>query len=266
MHVTTTGANAYDHYLLVGATKGDMTLHVAQINSSDGSLNEVANADLVGFPIQFDVGVVNNRIFIASADSLAGLNVYEFVPPNAIEYVGNIPGNFSRAIMRGPAPFPGLFAHRVVSLSPAQSYIDIYDTKWFTQGGSPLLAKSLPHFGGGGYHGYGMEAFVQSSGGAITAYVYREIGGTPDGSLHTDKLDISCIAADPTAPPIPLAVMTNLSSQAPGRDGVTSYFGDKWSIADGSVSYAPITELDWDFHNTGTFTPEKSRPARVWAA
>ena len=252
MHVATSG---YNQYLLVGTTKSDMTLHVAQIDPSSGSLSEVASGSLVGWPIQFDVGVVNDQIFITSAESVAGLNVYEFVPPNSIQYVGNIPGNYQRAIMRGPQPFPGIFAHRVVSLNPAQSYIDIFDTKWLTQGGSPLLAKSIQHFGApGGLRGYGVEAYVQSSGGTITAYLYREIGGYPDGNVHTDKIDISCIAADPTAPPIPFAAMTNLSSVARG-DGV-NYYGDNWSIADASVSYVPITELDWDFHNTGTFTPE----------
>ena len=124
-----------------------MTLHVAEINTNSGSLTEVASGSHAGRPIQLDVAVVNDQIFITSAEGTAGLNVYEFVPPNSIQYVRNITGNYQRAIMRGPQPFPGIFAHRVVSIKPAQSYVDIYDTKWLTQGGTPLLAKSIQHFG-----------------------------------------------------------------------------------------------------------------------
>lgn len=251
-------AGSYDQYVLVGTTRTDSKLHIAEISQANGSLTEVATGDLQSWPIQFDVGVVNNRIFIVSADGSAGINLYEFTPPNLIQHVGGISGTYLRAFLRGPAgqPFPGLFVHR--SVSGSESYIDVYDTKWFTQGGSPLLAKSLRHFGASDpFHGSGFEVLVQSgAGGTLTAYLYRELGGYPLGSLHTDKIDISCIAADPNAPPIPFAVMTNLSAQARGG-AVTNYYGDKWSIADASVSYVPITELDWDFHYTGSFVPEK---------
>ncbi len=254
VHVTT---STYDEYILVGATKGVTSqFHVAEITQSNGALSEVASGNIQNFPIQFDVGVVNDRIFIVSAEGGSGLDVYEFVPAtNSIVHVNEISGTYYRAILRGPQPFPALFLHR--SVGGNESYIDIYDTKWFTQGGSPLLAKSLRHFGAPGipYKGYGIEALVRQEGSNLMAYLYRELGGYPDPGLHTDQINISCIAADPNAPPIPFASLTNLSSAARG-DGI-NYYGDKWSLTDTSVSYSPITELDWDFHYTGSFAAEK---------
>jgi PKD repeat protein len=248
-------AGGYDQYVLVGATKGDKTLHVAEINPTTGALTEVASTPLVGFPIQFDVGVVNGEIFIVSAEGTSGLQIYQFTPPNLLQNVNSMSGVYYRAALRGPAPFPALITHRYVSGS--ETYIDIHDTKWLTQGGTPLRAKSLRHVGAA-YHGYGFEALVTQSGPTLTAYLYRQFGGFPVGALHTDKLDISCIAADPTAPPIPYAAMTNLSAASrPSPENAKNYFGDKWAIADASVSYKPITELDWDFHRTGSFAAEK---------
>lgn len=247
----------YDKYLLVGATYADLTLHVAEIDGFSGVPTEVASAPLqpVGnavFASQLEIAVVNNRIFLFAAQLAGGLQVYEFQPPNAVLFAGSIAGTMKRVAVRGPAPFPALFVHRSVSAS--ESYIDIYDTKWLTQGGSPLLAKSLQHVGAS-YSGTGFEALVTQVGAVLTAYLYRERAGYPAGVMHTDKIDVSCIAADPTAPPIPYATMINLSSQARG-DGI-NYYGDKWQIQDSSVSYQPITEVDWDFHNTGAFVAEK---------
>ncbi len=247
-------AGSYSAHLLVGATKADMTLHVAEIDSN-GNLNEVANGSLVGFPIQFDVGVINGEIFVVSAEGSAGMSVYKFTPPSSLTFAGSMSGTFYRALLRGPAPFPALLTHKWIA--NGESYVDIHDTKWITEGGSPIRAAHLRQEGSTSppYKGKGFEALVQQTGSTVTAYVYREVQGYPLFSLHTDKIDISCIAADPNAPPIPFALMSNLSSVARG-DGL-NFYGDKWQLQDASVSYAPVTELDWDFHYTGTFGAEK---------
>ncbi len=250
LHVSIPG---YDQDLLVGSTVSDMTLHVAEVNPSTGAATEVASGALTASPVQLEIGVVNGRIFIFSGESTGGgLRVYEFQPPNALLDAGNIPGDFRRVAVRGPAPFPVLLGHRYVSGS--ESYIDIYDTKWLTQGGSPLLGKSLRHIGAtdASYRGSGFEALVKQVNGNLIAYLYRETSTTPQMSIHTDQIDISCLAADPTAPPIANAIMTNLTAVQQGRSA--SYFGDQWELKDASVSYQPLTNIQWDI-NTGAAGP-----------
>jgi len=250
MHVSVPG---YDKYLLVGSTVSDLKIHVAEINASTGTASEVASGNLTASPVQLDIGIVNGRIFIFSGESTGGgLRVYEFQPPNALLDAGHIAGDFRRVAVRGPAPFPILFGHRY--LSGSESYIDIYDTKWLTQGGTPLLGKSLRHIGAtdAAYRGSGFEALVEQVGGSLIAYLYREISTVPQQSIHTDKVDISCLAADPTAPPIANALMTNLSAVQQGRSA--SYFGDKWELEDASVSYQPLTNISWDINSApGSF-------------
>ena len=148
--------------------------------------------------------------------------------------------------------------------SSTTSYVDIFDTadhrgRLADPGGAPVSRRQHePQFKGKGF-----EALVQQTGSIIADRVYREVqnyeGGNPRFKIYTDKIDVSCIAADPNAPPIPFAIMTNLSASAPpvGRGDGINYHGDKWSIQDASVSYAPITERDWDFHNIGPFVAEK---------
>ena len=253
-------AGNYNKHVLVGATPGAPgTLHWAEINETNGNLTEMANTTMVNFPIQMDVGVINGEIFVVAAEGTSGLNVYKFTPPSTLQYVAGMAGTYFRAFLRGPQPFPALLTN--TKTSSTTSYVDIFDTKWITEGGSPIRAAHLFHEGNTNpqFKGKGFEALVQQTGSTVTAYVYREVqnyeGGNPRFKIYTDKIDVSCIAADPNAPPIPFAIMTNLSAQARG-DG-TNYHGDKWQIQDASVSYAAITELDWDFHNVGAFAAEK---------
>ncbi len=129
-------------------------------------------------------------------------------------------GTYFRAFLRGPQPFPALLTN--TKTSSTTSYIDIFDTKWITEGGSPVRAAHLFHEGNTTppYKGKGFEALVQQTGSTVTAYVYREVQNYQDGNprfqIHTDTIDVSCIAADPDAPPIPFAIMTNLSGSAAG--------------------------------------------------
>ncbi len=125
----------------------------------------------------------------------------------------------------------------------------------------PLLAKSVPHLGGGvGVQGAGFEANVVPSGSALTAYLYRELLPTDDEPyIRTDKIDISCIAADPDAPPVAVATMTNLSALTrPSPENTKNYHGDKWQLKDSTVSYAPLTNLEWDIRTgaSGPFVPD----------
>ncbi len=255
-HVT---VPAYDKYLLVGATSGDSRMHVAEINTSSGTANEVASAPFGSMPDSIDVGVVNGRIFIFSAEGNDGTRVYEFQPPNVLMAAGTIAGDSTHVIVRGPQPFPALFI-----LQGAPSVIEIYDTKWLTQGGAPLLAKTIAHGAAsdGAFIGEGFEALVQQQGASVIAYLYRELSAPPPGlpavqsKIHTRKIDISCIAADPTAPPVANAVLTNLSAAArPSPENTKSYYGDKWSIEDFSVSFQPLTNIQWDIITPGPSGP-----------
>ena len=194
---------------------------------SSGTVTEVASGAISGaFPNFLDLAVVNGQIFVFTAGN-GGLKVYSYAPPNSnLAEVGSIAGAFLHLKVRGPQPFPAIFLHRQGSGGP--SSIEIYDTKWLTQGGSPLLAKSVSH---AGVLGNGFEAFVQQNGAVVTAYLYRVVSGNPEYSVRTDKIDISCIAADPTAPPVPLASMTNLSAAVrPAPENTKNYYGDRWQI------------------------------------
>lgn len=243
-HVSVPG---YDKYLLVGTTTD--TIHVAEINTSTGNLTEVAQGALLNTPSNMDVAAVNGHIFIFSAE-FSGLQVYEYLfGTGQVSHKATIAGNFKKVIVRGPQPFPALLGHRQVGGS--ESWIDFYNTNWLTEGGSPVTIKSLKHKGASGiaFLGQGFEALVTQSGPTLTAYLYREVATSPEASIHTDQVDISCIAADPTAPPIPSATMTNLSAATrTSPENGKNYFGDKWHIKDSSFSFLPITELDWDFH------------------
>ncbi len=245
----------YDAYILVGTTP-DLVMHVAEINAATGALTEVASGAAIANPQQMDIATVNGQIFIFAAEGAAGTQVLKYDPvAGTVSQVHLFSGNARRAIVRGPQPFPGLFIH---SGDASASSIDVYDTKWLTQGGSPLHARSIPGFGssdGAHYINYGFEALVQASGSTLTAYLYRELVPPPPGlptvesPMRTDTFDISCIDADPNAPPVNSAAITDLTAQAQGR--TTYYYGDKFSLSDQSVSYAPIDTISWDINLPG---------------
>lgn len=252
-HVSISG---YDKYLLIGVDK-NKALHVGEINTSSGIVTEVATGATTSTPSYLETDVVNGQIFIFSAEGASGLRVYKFQPPSTLTLQGTINTNVQRVKARGPQPFPVLFTFR--TNADSTSFIDVYDTKWLTQGGQPILAQSVPHKGATDhqYIGSGFEALVQQNGGTLTAYLYREVVTSPENSVHTDKIDVSCLAADPTAPPVPLASMTNVSASGrPAPENGKNYFGDKWHIVDSSISFLPITQVDWDFHYTGTYGAE----------
>ena len=161
-HVVIAG---YDKHVLVGATPGSPgTLHWAEINETNGNLTEMANTTMVNFPIQMDVGVINGEIFVVAAEGSSGLNVYKFTPPSTLQYVAGMAGTYFRAFLRGPQPFPALLTN--TKTSSTTSYVDIFDTKWITEGGSPVRAAHLFHEGNTNpqFKGKGFEALVQQTG------------------------------------------------------------------------------------------------------
>ena len=96
----------------------DQVLHVAEINASNGNVSEVATAPTQSIASQVEVSVVNNRIFVFSAEGSAGLNVYEFVPPSTLAHVATIALDARRLAVRGPAAVPGPLRPQVPGLEP----------------------------------------------------------------------------------------------------------------------------------------------------
>ncbi len=177
-HVSVPG---YDKYILVGTTS-DLVLHLAEINAATGALTEVASGAVVTNPSQMDIATVNGQIFIFAAEGAAGTQVLKYDPTSGtVSQVHLFSGNSRRVVVRGPQPFPGLFIH---SGDASSSSIDVYDTKWLTEGGSPLHARSIPGFGssdGAHYINYGFEVLVKATGSTLTAYLYRELVPPPPG-------------------------------------------------------------------------------------
>jgi hypothetical protein len=247
-------ASAYDELLLLGATPGSSssTIRVARINPSSGSASELATVSASGYPISLAFGVVNGRIFIFSAEGAQGLRIYEFSPSQfggTITPAGSIPGNFDLLVVKGNQ-FPVIFAHRKVS--SIQSFIDVYDTKFLVQGGTFQLAYSLPHFSSTASFRPGLEAVVKSNAGLLTAYVYRQANAAAVGEearIITDVLDLTCISADQTAPPLASATLANLSAaQRSGTEATKNYFGDRWRAQNSSASAVALDQIQWDLN------------------
>jgi hypothetical protein len=185
-HVVT---STYDHSVLVGTTSSDLSLHLAEINETTGALTEVAAAPVLSrMPLGLDIAAVNDRIFIFSSEGNQGLKVYKFTPPGLLAPAGAIAGTFGRIAVRGVAPFPILFAHRTVSAN--ESYVDVYDTRWLTEGSAPVRTAAVRHLGAPGVlFTDGFEVLVAGTSG----YLYRQTYTTPEMSIRTDVLDLSCM-------------------------------------------------------------------------
>ena len=255
------------HALLAGATSGDQKLRIAEINATTGIPAETAIVSTPGYPKALYIAAVNGRVFIFSAegeDPLAVdgnpggfLRVYEYNPATfSLSLAGAIAGDYNNVVVKG-GQFPAIFAHRTATFSPSYTtFVDIYDTKFLTQGGNPRLAYSLPH-GGSGFRKDALEAVVDNS----IAYVYRLKTLVPpatEHSVYTDKLDISCIAADLTAAPVASANAVNLSiaeRASDGRADSANYFGDRWQLTDQSATGSPLDTIQWDFNVPGGQPP-----------
>lgn len=256
--------------LLAGYVGPTQTLRVAEIGS-DGTPVEKASI-LSGGPNGLYFANVNGKAYLFSADNASGLNVYEYTG-SALNFAGNLPGYFNNVVVKANpgGNFPAIFLHRSIRTqnqpwsNPAdpQDGIDIFDTKWLVTG-SPVRAITIAHQGGvsPGGRGNAIEAVVTGSGAQIVAHLYRLATTATQGTEHllvTDNIDISCIAADTTSPPISNGSFVNLSAQSrTGAEAGINYYGDKVRFSDNSSTGVPITRVDWDLVTpaVGTFAPD----------
>lgn len=90
------------------------------------------------------------------------------------------------------------------------------------------------------------------TGGAVTAYIYRlKSAGVPNAEvlLTAHAVDISCISADLTAPPVSSLSIANLSAaQRSGAEASKNYFGDRWRVEDNSSTASALTQIEWDWN------------------
>ncbi len=245
-----------DLFLLAGST--GTTLRMASINASSGVPTESASVAAASRPLSIAVANVSGRIFVFSAEGTSGLRVYEYQPsqfggtltPSSL----SIPGNFDRVIVKG-GQFPAIFAHN--KTSSTQSAIEIWDTNWLTQGGSPRKAYSLPQAGSGETFFDNSYEVVVKTTGSVIAYIYRlKSPATGEAQVATQAIDISCIAADLTAPPLAGASITNLSAAGrSGAEAAKNYYGDKWRIQNNAATAAPLDNIEWDWNVASTPSP-----------
>ena len=133
-----------DLYLLAGVVGN--TVRIATINPSNGLPSEAASVASSGSSRSLAVAAVNGRIFVFSAEgTLRGCGSTSTNPRSSADHS-------RRSAPRSPATstaswsagsqFPAIFANNKLTATTAA--IQIYDTKWLTQGGNPRLAYSLP--------------------------------------------------------------------------------------------------------------------------
>ncbi len=258
-------------YILVGA---GTALNVALINPATGVPTSIGSVPYTVFPDQIAIATVKGGAYIFSAEeTVGGLQVYEIRPNYTIVPVTQ-PAAFAgrritRVVVKGSpgSSTPLIFAHREGSPT---SFIDIYDTSWLTPGVvnsgiSPRLGASVPHLGNspGGYlvRARSFGAKVAQVGSTVYAYVFEVVNTSPQLSFASTRKDVSCIAADPTAPPAASFLTTNLTAQAQNRVG-TNYYGDRWTIQDTTSTGVPLTGLEWDLiapdQSTSSLAPDAS--------
>jgi PKD repeat protein len=251
--------------LVAGAVPSQKKIRMLEVDGTTGALDEKASVATTGAVLSLWIAAVNGRTFVFSAESTSGLRIYEYAG-GSLSAAGVVPlSNADEVVVSGGA-LPLIFVHN--ALTQFESYVEVFDTAWITQGGSPRQAAHLRHHGAAeNFVGKGIQAFVSGN----SAYVYR-IAVRPTAVLHTTKLDISCISISPTSAPIASSLAMNLSAAA--RTGVErsiNYYGDKWDIQDTSASSseAPANGLDqieWDWYYDGAFQPDETLPYSAGAA
>jgi hypothetical protein len=162
----------------------------------------VASTGLSENPVNLEIGVVNGRTFIFSAEDASGLRVYEYAS-SQVTFKGAITSRTKLVGVRGSGSLPYVFQHRLDS--SGKSYIDIYDTRWLVNGGTPHLGASLPTLGSPDHFlAYGFDAVVDDA--APAAYVYREANPVPpqtEQNFGTTKVSLSCLSGGPNPTPTP---------------------------------------------------------------
>ena len=218
---------------------------MAPINS-DGSLGTEVSTTLQAVPTQLEIAAVDDRAFIFASEGASGTEVLQFCAfvqawRATVAPVATIPGNSKVVKVSGSGQFPVLFIRRY---DPnGQAPLDVYDTRWLTQSrqGQPLLGTTIDT---AGYAGYGFAAYADLA--AETAYVYLLAFTSPEQSVTTFSVGISCLVDDPLAPPTSNLKLENISAQA--REGGDIYFGDQWNLTDqsGTSPSARIDQIQWD--------------------
>jgi hypothetical protein len=164
-------------------------LRVAELDPSTGAGVEVARTAMTSLPAHLEIAAVAGRILIFSSESVHGLQIYEFRPPQTLVAIASIAGQARHAAVRGPSDSPILLLH-MNDVGSAASRIDLFDTAWLSTGSAPTRIASLGHFlSGVPFRGMGFEALYSRSGTTSMLYLYREL--TPD-SIRTDAIDVSC--------------------------------------------------------------------------
>jgi hypothetical protein len=231
------------------------------VDSSTGVPTEKSSTATAGLVGSLAIASVNGRTMIFSAEGASGVRVYEY-SGGALGWVATLTGGtFNEVVVTG-GTFPLLFAHNVVKSFPAETYIEIFDTNWITQGGSPRHAGHLRHSGG-------VENFLGVGGfqarvAGNEAYIYRVqgSGGAGEAYVTTTRVDISCLSIDPNSPPIANSSATNISAAArAGVERTINYLGDRWEIEDASASSPNppangISTVSWDWNYVTPFAPD----------
>lgn len=247
-------------YLLVGGVNSEGKIRLAEVDPSTGIPTAKASVATSGQVNSLAVAAVNGRTFVFSAEGSSGVQIYEYAGGTLTATAALTGGNFNEVVVAG-GTFPLLFAHNIVSVFGRESYIDVFDTNWVTQGGAPRQAAHLRHTGAPeNYIGKGFQAFVSGS----KAYVYRiqPNSGAGESLVSATALDVSCISIDPSSPPIANSTAINVSAgQRQGVERTINYYGDRWEIQDASASSTSppangLDQIEWDWNHSGTtFTP-----------
>jgi PKD repeat protein len=104
------------------------------------------------------------------------------------------------------------------------------------------------------------------NGAVVSAYIFEAIATSPQYSIASTKKDVSCIAADPLAPPVASLQMTNVSAATRlAPENTKNYYGDRWRIQDTSSTGVPLTFLQWDLVAPDTSTSTIAPDIPTWA-
>jgi PKD repeat protein len=240
--------------LLVGSAAG--VLHVAYVNSNGTLTDSGVSAAPSGYVYAVNAVNVGTKVILFTAEGSQGIRGYEFTGSALVPGVSYIAGTFDYLVVRGSYPNLIIAAH-----NPPARQIQTFDTKWMLTGnGTPVVGPAVVHDGAANnYFGKWVESVVAGN----TAYLYRLGNGTPEKNLYTDVLDVSCLTADLTSPPVANATFTNKSAASrSGVEATINYYGDRFVFTDASASGQPIKRVDWDLNTAGNvqadFVPDAS--------
>jgi hypothetical protein len=196
-------ANVGGASILAGFTPSDKKLHVADIDPATGALTETVSVVTTTAPILLEIGQVHGGVYVFGA-STAGAWAWQYgASAHTLTPVTLPPGPFDsvrRLQITGPGAFPALLSLR--DNGAGGTFVDVFDTYWLTQGGSPVRVASVQHLGAvdASYRGFGFNMSVSVGAQTWTGYLARELNpaapGLPtvESQMHTDTIDLTCLA------------------------------------------------------------------------